>query len=323
MLVLQRLCSIILAMGIALLVTTKPSMASAKLIAVFPLRSTTALAATAEHIRQLLIMRLAALDGYDARALAEPVSGPLGAAAAQIGAEVYVTGQVLAEGSAYHVILGAFDAGTDAAVGRYEVVMQSPDALPQEPAIATLLAPAAPVQVGDLYADMCTSKTSDTSGLSMSVLNTWQFGVQGRFIVHDRVLVHGADAPRAITACDFVLTVALLNGQQMAITGSPMPVSDVEHQVGMMNGLGTIGIPFVGGFASLFHQKIRPDVDPKEDLGGLGSVTVPANGSVTVVVTFNVNQYLAAASAPNTNVTLKGIGTTSSSSPPSTTPPQT
>lgn len=308
---LKRLCSISVLVSLAFALSTGTSEARAKLIVVFPLRSTQALASTAERLRRRIITQLAGLDGYDARAIDAPATGRLADAAAGAGAAVYVTGQVLAADAGYRVTLGSFEVATDASVGRYDAVTSAPDVLPDEPRLNTLLAAMQTAQTISQLLNVCPQDASDTSGLTMEVLSSWQSGVQGHFIIHDRILIHGTDVPKTVTACDFKLTVSLLNGQSMGIAGSPNASSNVEHILGMTNGMvagmAAAAIPFIGGFAGLFHQKVRPDVDPSEDLGGLGSVTVPAGGTSKVVVTFDVEQYLADPNAPNTAVAFKMV----------------
>jgi len=122
-----------------MVLSLRPADARARLIAVFPLRSTPAVAIQASKTTQALLTRLSALDGYDAKLVANPKSGSLGAAAAEVGAEVYVVGQIVLVDGAFHISVASFRAATDKEIAEYQVSVADPSALPVQPDVASLL----------------------------------------------------------------------------------------------------------------------------------------------------------------------------------------
>ena len=118
--------------------------ARARLIAVFPIRSTPDLAPRASEVTHTIVLRLAAIDGYDAKSLPNPVSGTLGMTAASSGAELYVVGQLLASDSGFQLVLASFEAATDKPVGNYRCSLQTTTQLPEQPDIRTLLQSVSP-----------------------------------------------------------------------------------------------------------------------------------------------------------------------------------
>jgi hypothetical protein len=89
--------------------------AKARLVAVLTLRSTPELRAKATAISNEIVARLAAIDGYDARLLSASNARDVDAAAA-IGAEVYVVGQLVQDGSALKVSVSSYDVASDHAI---------------------------------------------------------------------------------------------------------------------------------------------------------------------------------------------------------------
>jgi hypothetical protein len=128
----MRLASAFLCIALTL-ATHLQADARARLIGVFPLRSTKALAPQAADATRALVGRLSALDGYDAKALTEPKSGSLGAAAAEAGAEVYVVGQIVAVDGGFQISVGSFRASTDKEISEYKVVTKNVALLPADP----------------------------------------------------------------------------------------------------------------------------------------------------------------------------------------------
>jgi hypothetical protein len=122
-----------------MVLVVRPVDARARLIAVFPLRSTPAIAVQASKATQALLTRLSAVDGYDAKVVASPSTGSLGTAAAGIGAEVYVVGQIVLVDGAFQISVGSFRAATDKEIAEYQVSVADPSALPEQPRVASLL----------------------------------------------------------------------------------------------------------------------------------------------------------------------------------------
>ncbi len=120
-----------------LLATTSIAMAKAQVFAVFPLRSTAELATTAASITQELADRLAQAQGYDAQ-LVQNSSGNPADAAAGVGAEFYVTGQVLGDASGYRIILATFQVASNHEISNITVVSKDGH-LPVEVTVAAVL----------------------------------------------------------------------------------------------------------------------------------------------------------------------------------------
>jgi hypothetical protein len=115
--------------------------AKARLIAVFPIRSTPELATPASEATRTVTSRLASIDGFDAKVMAAPSSGTLGIAAASGGAAIYVVGQLLATDTGFQLILASFDAATDKPLGEYRAVLPNAGALPGSPDLRLSLIP--------------------------------------------------------------------------------------------------------------------------------------------------------------------------------------
>ena len=90
-----------------------PVMAKARVIAVFALRSTPEGAQAAAMITKAIVAKIGSIDGYDAIVPTVESGTGNGAAAARIGAESYIVGQVTAGDSGYNVRLGSYDTATD------------------------------------------------------------------------------------------------------------------------------------------------------------------------------------------------------------------
>lgn len=120
-----------------LLATTSIATAKAQVFAVFPLRSTAELGTTAAGITQELTDRLAQAQGYDAQ-LVQNSSGNPADAAADVGAEFYVTGQVLGDASGYRIILATFQVASNREISNITVVSKDGH-LPAEVTVAAVL----------------------------------------------------------------------------------------------------------------------------------------------------------------------------------------
>lgn len=131
---LAILCGLLL-----LAVAASPGLAKARLIAVFPLRSTPALAMQARDVSRAIVNKLSAIEGYDAQLLPEPKTGPLGSAAAAAGAEIYIVGQLVAADNGYKLTIGSFAAATDQSINSYSATITATDILPDQPDIRALI----------------------------------------------------------------------------------------------------------------------------------------------------------------------------------------
>lgn len=116
-----------------------PVNAKARIVAVFALRSTPEDAPAASAITKAIMSRIDSLDGYDAVMLSVPSGANSGAAAAGLGAETYIVGQVSAADGAYSVRLGSFDAATDHAMTTLKFVAKATPGLADVPDLHELL----------------------------------------------------------------------------------------------------------------------------------------------------------------------------------------
>lgn len=121
-------------------VSFAPSLGKARLIVVFPLRSTPALSIQARAASNAIVAKLGAIEGYDAQLMSEPKAGTLGAAAAATGAEIYVVGQLVEADNGFKIVLGSFSVATEQPINSYMAVTASPAMLPDKPDIKVLLA---------------------------------------------------------------------------------------------------------------------------------------------------------------------------------------
>jgi hypothetical protein len=121
----------------------------------------------------------------------------------------------------------------------------------------------------------------------MRVLKVWTYGSQGGYIVLERVTLETGDSTSVIRASDFQLTVSLLNGDRK--TYDP-----IQGALGPMVGFGFLG--------SLTTKRL---VEPAEDLNGLGSVTIPAHGSKTLVISFAIADYVSTSAITSGDLSWK------------------
>jgi hypothetical protein len=120
------------------------------------------------------------------------------------------------------------------------------------------------------------------------VVRAWNDVVGGNLFVHVALNMHGGDADIALRPERLALTMTLSNNARKSYTA------------------------MIG--AAPTYQKYNPlgnatltayEVDPKDDLGGLGSIVIPARGSVNVTATFNVGQDPIADPTDNRRVAIR------------------
>ena len=143
---LRRGTAIVCGILLAFALSNAAGVAKARLIAVFTLRSTPALANEAKTASKSIVGKLSGIEGYDAQLLAEPKTGTLGAAAAAAGAEIYLVGQLTPSDGGYKITIGSFAAATDQPINTYTATLTNLYALPDQPDIKLLIAAAAPPQ---------------------------------------------------------------------------------------------------------------------------------------------------------------------------------
>lgn len=119
--------------------------------------------------------------------------------------------------------------------------------------------------------------------LKMTVSKAWNDSVNGALFVHDAVVIEGSDADATLTPGQLVLTMQLANGSKKQYFGLARPAPTYQK----LNPLGSTTVTAY-------------EVDPRNDLGAIGSLIVPAHGTVSVTVTFLVSDVVADPSANNT-----------------------
>jgi hypothetical protein len=124
--------------------------------------------------------------------------------------------------------------------------------------------------------------------LPFVIAKTWNDIVNGnQIVVHAALVIQGGTSDTTIHASDFTLTMRLASGAKKTFDGLARQAPTFQR----LNPLGS----------QLANVN---EVDPKSDLGGLGSLIVPANGTVNTTVSFYVPDVLADAN-DNRAVVLK------------------
>lgn len=126
-----------------------------------------------------------------------------------------------------------------------------------------------------------------TPSLKIAVVNAWNDVAEGVTFVHDSISVEGGDNDVTLTPSQFTLTMPLANGARKTYYGLMQPAPTYQK----LNPLGSTTMTAY-------------EVDPRNDLGGLHSIIVPAHGTVAVTVTFLVPDVIANAN-DNRQVSLK------------------
>lgn len=90
----------------------QPAAAKARIVAIISIRSTPELKSTAALLTRQIASKLSQEPGWDAR-IVSPNGKMAGEAAASVGAEVYVIGQLLKDANGMRLIIASFKAATD------------------------------------------------------------------------------------------------------------------------------------------------------------------------------------------------------------------
>ncbi len=114
-------CTVIVLMALPL-----PAPSKARLVAIFPLRSTAEIAGQSETIVKAITAKIEATDGFEARLLPKP-TGSFGDAAGSVGAEVYIVGQLLSVGDAYRLTVSSFSVATDKQIAQQVYDLKTAD----------------------------------------------------------------------------------------------------------------------------------------------------------------------------------------------------
>jgi hypothetical protein len=104
------------------------------------------------------------------------------------------------------------------------------------------------------------------------VTNAWNDSVNGVLFVHDAIAITGGDNDVTLQPDDFVIAMHLANGALKKYPSMTQPAPKYQKY----------------NPADIQNPLLVPEVDVKEDLGSIGTMTIPAHGSVRIVVTFQV-----------------------------------
>jgi hypothetical protein len=105
----------------------------------------------------------------------------------------------------------------------------------------------------------------------ITVVSSWTDSVDGALYVHDRVSVTAGNNNVLLAPSQLMLSFQGADGRQQTVRGL-VGAPPAYQKFNAMTG----------------NIETHPEVDPGSDLGVLGALTVPANSSATVVVTFLV-----------------------------------
>jgi hypothetical protein len=125
-------------------------------------------------------------------------------------------------------------------------------------------------------ASVAPSSDAQPSGLNIAVTNAWNDAVNGATFVHDTISIQGGASDVSLNPAQFTLTMSLANGARKTYYGLTQPAPTYQK----LNPLGSTTMTAY-------------EVDPRTDLGSIGSIIVPAHGNVTVTVTFAVPDVIA------------------------------
>lgn len=123
--------------------------------------------------------------------------------------------------------------------------------------------------------------------VSLAPTNAWNDTVGGNLLVHVALDVQGGASDATLMPANLTLTMALANGAKKQYPAMP------------------VAAPTYAKLNALGDNTTAYEVDPKEDLGRLGSVIVPAHGTVKIVATFFVGSDVVANANDNRQVGLK------------------
>lgn len=119
-----------------------------------------------------------------------------------------------------------------------------------------------------------------STSFKFDVENAWNDVVRNGMYVHDTLIIHGGDNGVTVRPADFVLTMGLANGAKKTYPGM------------------TTGAPTYQKYNLVTKEyKTAYQIEPKTDLGLLGTLIVPEHADVSVTVTFVVPDPIADASA--------------------------
>jgi hypothetical protein len=110
------------------------------------------------------------------------------------------------------------------------------------------------------------------SPLSIVVTNAWNDTINGVLFVHVAVSITGGAQDVSLQPDDFGLSMQLVNGAKK-VYPSIRQAAPTYQKVSLFD---------TGNLTTAY------EVDPKQDLGSIGPMTIPAHNEVRIVVTFEV-----------------------------------
>ena len=130
--------------------------------------------------------------------------------------------------------------------------------------------------------------SANANDFTILTTNAWNDTVDGNMLVHVALDVQGGNHDGTLTPQSISLIMALANGGKKAYTAIPVGAPTFQK----INPIGNT-------------PTIAYEVDPKEDLGRIGSLIVPAHGTAKIVATFLIGRDVVANATDNWNVVLK------------------
>lgn len=107
--------------------------------------------------------------------------------------------------------------------------------------------------------------------LSVAVANAWTDLVGGTLYVHDAIAIRDGDSDQSLQTSHIVLRMRLANGSLRSYSALAQPAPTYQRIDPLRSQTATVN-----------------EVDPSSDFGRIGTMTVPAHGSVTTTVTFAI-----------------------------------
>ena len=126
------------------------------------------------------------------------------------------------------------------------------------------------------------------AAVSFSVANAWNDNTNIGTIVHVTIDVKGAAKEFSLRPGDVSLKLALANGAKKAYMAMTQAAPSYQKINALTNQMVTTA-----------------EVDPKNDLGGLGSILIPSNSSVRVTASFMVGSDVLANPNDNRDVAIR------------------
>ncbi len=124
--------------------------------------------------------------------------------------------------------------------------------------------------------------------ITFTVTKAWNDSVNGVLFVHDAITIAGGERDVELPPDAFALGMSLANGAKKSYTSLTQAAPTyAKYSPGAPN-----------------NTMTAYEVAPREDLGSIGTLTIPAHGNVRVIVTFQVVDEVADPTN-NRNVTLK------------------